>query len=139
MAEEKRFAVGQEVRFRDLDAMGHVNNATYFTYFEEVRKAFFHRHYNYAAPADYPFIMAAVSCRFHRPVQLADDPLEVALRVSHVGRKSFVFQYEICRPENPETIFADGESVQVYYDYASDRSVEIPAAFREKLERFLIR
>ena len=41
MSKSRRFTIEQNVRFRDLDAMGHVNNATYFTYMEEARKVDF--------------------------------------------------------------------------------------------------
>jgi acyl-CoA thioester hydrolase len=118
--------------------MGHVNNAIYLTYFEEARMELFRCFFGFAAPADFPFIMATASCRFLRPVELKDSPLEVAIGVSHVGRKSFVFQYRIYRFESPEEIFAEGDSVQVYYDYAAESSIEIPADFRVKLESFLV-
>ncbi|MEA3332456.1 MAG: thioesterase family protein [Pseudomonadota bacterium] len=133
-----RFTSKQTVRFRDLDAIGHVNNATYFTYMEEARKDFFYHLFDSSSPGDFPFILAAVSCNFNKPIRLEDNVMAVDLWVSHIGRKSFTFRHEIYRPEEPSWIFATGESIQVYYDHANDKSIEIPADFKTKIEKYII-
>ena len=135
---KNRFTVTQTVRFRDLDAIGHVNNATYFTYMEEARKEFFSLLFNSTSPGDFPFILAATSCNFTKPILLEDNVMAVDLWVSHIGRKSFTFRYEIYRPGEPSWIFATGESIQVYYDHANNKSIEIPADFQTKTQKYMI-
>ncbi|MCD6292263.1 MAG: acyl-CoA thioesterase [Deltaproteobacteria bacterium] len=139
MTEKNRFTCKQTVRFKDIDALGHVNNAIYFTYMEEARKDFFGRHFGVSAAGDFPFILAAISCNFKKPIQLEDNNLAVDLWISHIGRKSFTFKHEIYRPEEPAWVFADGESIQVYYDHISKQSIEMPADFRTKIEKFMDR
>ncbi len=138
MGKGKVFVSRQTVRFRDLDAMGHVNNATYFTYFEEARKEFcaFLLHYN--SPGDFPFILASISCQFRRALELADSPIDVVLRVAEIGRKSFTFTYEIIAPNDPAVVFATGESIQVCYDYQNGKTIEIPTILRTALEPYLV-
>ncbi len=138
MEKDRRFVSRQTIRFRDLDGMGHVNNATYFTYFEEARKEFCASLLHYNSPGDFPFILASVSCQFRRALELADSPIEVVLRVAEIGRKSFTFTYEITTPNDPVVIFATGESIQVCYDYQNGKTIEIPTALRTVLEPYLV-
>ncbi|MBU0987706.1 MAG: acyl-CoA thioesterase, partial [Proteobacteria bacterium] len=72
MNHNKIFTIDIEVRFRDLDAMGHVNNAVYFTYFEEGRKNFSHQVFNLSELSEFTFIMAHIRCDFLKPVKLSD-------------------------------------------------------------------
>ena len=137
MNKKNRFTIRQHVRFRDLDAMGHVNNATYFTYMEEARKEFFGDLFNCTSPDDYPFVLASISCNFNKPVQLEDKVLAVDLWITHLGRKSFTFRYEIYRIQDPAWIFATGESVQVFFDYRNHKSIEIPKTFRMKVKDYV--
>ena len=137
MERNNRFTIKQTVRFRDLDAMGHVNNATFFTYMEEARVKFFGHLFNSNSPEGFPFILASVSCNFSKPILLEDNALAIDLWISHIGRKSFTFKHEIYRPENPAWVFATGESIQVYYDHTNDKSIEIPADFKTKTEKYM--
>lgn len=133
-SEKNSFKLTVPVRFRDLDALGHVNNSTYFTYMEEARKEFFRQVFSCRKATDFPFILAEISCRFVRPVQMEDLEVGQVLWLSHIGRKSFTFKYRIYRLDDPDWVFAEGESVQVFYDYAAGRTEEIPASFRTEVE-----
>ncbi len=108
MSKSRRFTIEQNVRFRDLDAMGHVNNATYFTYMEEARKVFFSEIINATSPEDFPFILASISCNFIKPVLLEEKTLKVDLWIASIGRKSFTFKHAIYRTQDPEWVFAKG-------------------------------
>ena len=130
MERKNRFTSKLTVRFSDLDAMGHVNNATYFTYMEEARKNFFGEILNATSPEDFPFILASISCNFIKPVQLEEKTLEVDLWITSIGRKSFTFKHAIYRTQDPEWIFATGESVQVFFDHRNHKSIEIPETFK---------
>ncbi|MBN2331560.1 MAG: acyl-CoA thioesterase [Deltaproteobacteria bacterium] len=137
MVEKRKFFLKLPVRFRDLDAMGHVNNATYFTYMEEARKEFFGAVFNSSSPDDFPFVLASISCTFIRPVQLRESMLAASVLVSRLGGRSFTFNYEIYRPDDSAWLFATGESVQVFYDYKQGRSMAMPDQYAVKLKQYL--
>ncbi len=134
---KKRFTINQSVRFRDIDALGHVNNAIYFTYMEEARKEFFMQIFNLSSAEGFPFILANISCNFNRPVRFEDKSVSVDIWVSKLGRKSFTFKYNIYSQTEPSLAFATAESVQVFYDYHSNKTIEIPTAFKEKVQIYL--
>jgi acyl-CoA thioester hydrolase len=119
----------EQVRFRDLDPMGHVNNAVFLTYLEQARNAFFERQGLPVALADMKLIVARVEIDFRAPVQLAQE-VEVAVRATRFGTKSFGLDYELTVDGE---IVAEAKSVQVAYDYGRREPVAIPAEWREKL------
>ena len=130
------FSTDIVLRFSDVDAMGHVNNAVYFTYFEYGRLQFF---YSEAGKKKFPgfaFILAHVSCDFIRPVTL-EDRVALQMWVTDIGRKSFTIRYQLVDAADPAVIFATGESVQVCFDYASNGSVAISQALRAQLSVYL--
>ena len=124
-----------EVRFKDLDAMGHVNNAVYFTYFEEGRKHLFFNHLQSKAQTAFNFILAHISCDYKRPIQLVDRPC-LQVFVTKIGTKSFGLKYRIIDLAAEERIYAEGESVQVSYDYGRGRSVPLPDDIRKALKAY---
>ena len=126
------------VRFRDLDAMGHVNNAVFFTYFEIGRESLWADHISGRIhKANSYFILAHISCDFIRPITL-ETRLTLNLAVRKIGKKSFDFLY-ILNDSNDESVeYARGESVQVCYDYSQNRSIELSAEFREILMNFYV-
>ena len=95
----------EHVRFRDVDAMGHVNNAVYSTYLEQARIGIL--------GGLEPFILARVEIDFR--ARAADgEEVEVRSRCSHVGTKSFELQHEIWAGDR---LVAEAKSVLVGYDY----------------------
>jgi acyl-CoA thioester hydrolase len=131
----KVFETQITVRFRDLDALGHVNNAVFFTYFEEGRKRFFQNVFHLKKPSQFNFILARITCDFLRPVQMDNAPV-LRMDVSGIGEKSFHFRYELAEKSDPSLIYARGESVQVCYDYKIQQTVNVAGEFREKLAEF---
>lgn len=129
----------QEIRFVDLDALGHVNNAHFSTYLEQARAAFFKacadifpsRDQANDIAAVFPFILARVEIDYMRPITL-NDRVETAMRVSNIGTKSFQFEYEI--RANGE-IAARAKTVQVAYDYVLKKAVPLSEPFKEKITR----
>ena len=130
-----------EVRWRDLDALGHVNNAVFFTYFEFARLSYlrallgddFEVDPATSLPRGYQFILAEVTCHFRSPITLADRPV-VAIHVSRVGHKSFVFEYRMTDRVTGR-LLAEGCSTQVWYDYAAGQSVPAPEEAVERMGR----
>ncbi len=129
------------IRWRDLDALGHVNNAVYLTYFEVARLGYIRallgddiqRDPRTLLPVGFQFILAEVRCSFRSPATLSDR-LIVAIWVSQVGRKSFVFEYHIS-DEVTGRLVAEGCSTQVWYDYAAGESRTVPGEVVERMER----
>lgn len=131
----KLFATPIDVRFRDLDAMGHVNNAVFFTYFEEGRKKLFMNSSKSENPLDFPFILASISCDYIRPVTL-DTELSLSMWIKEIGNKSFTISYQLMSRLDETVAYAKGESVQVCYDYQQGSSIEIPGHLKEKLMEY---
>lgn len=127
------FMIRVEVRFRDLDAMGHVNNAVYLTYFETARSAYYRRLTGKKLKAleEFDFILAEVTCSFRSSAYFGET-LVVSLGVTEVGTRSFVFDYEVTE-EDSNRLVATGRSVQVMYDYAAKKTKPIPPELREKM------
>jgi len=121
-------------RFRDTDAMGHINNAVYVTYLEVARQEYWRA---FSGAVDYrqvPFILAHVTCDF-RSEALMNEALEIGIRCEWIGNKSFAFGYEI-REQTSARRVVDATSVQVCYDYARKRSIPVPDDLRRQLEAF---
>jgi acyl-CoA thioester hydrolase len=135
MMNHKKVVTHVPLRFRDIDAMGHVNNAVFFTLFEEGRKAFLERVFHIVNPADYPFILARLSCDYLKPVRL-EDSIAVHVWIGEVGKKSFIFKYNIVDRHEDESIYAAGESTMVLFDYKENKTVPISSEILEKLEEY---
>ena len=123
-----------EVRFRDCDTMGHVNNAVFFTYFEQARIVMADTLGLRRSLEDtgLGLILAHASCDYKAQV-LFGDVIDIGVAVTAIGRSSFTGEYEIRRVKD-DSVVATGKSVQVIFDYAAGKTISIPDVFREKLE-----
>ncbi len=125
------FACPVQVRYSDVDAMNHVNNAVYVTYLELARLRLWQERFAFSGSArDIPIIVARVAVDYRAPVGL-DEPVEVGLGVSQLGRSSFALRYRV---EAAGRLAAEAETVQVCFDYAAGRPVPIPDELRARLE-----
>ena len=123
------FVHRERVRFRDLDAMGHVNNAVFLTYIEDARVAFLQHLGAATTLEDMSIIVARIEIDFRAPVGFNDE-LEVAVRASRFGEKSFDLDYEL-RVDGQ--VVAEAKSVLVSYDYGKGEATQIPDEWRERL------
>jgi len=123
------FVHREQVRFRDLDAMGHVNNAVFLTYIESARFAFLD-HLGAASGVDnMPIIVARIEIDFRAPVSLGDE-VEIAVRATRFGDKSFDLDYVL---RVGGQVVAEAKSILVGYDYGSGETIAIPDDWRERL------
>jgi acyl-CoA thioester hydrolase len=136
MANGRSVKIPIEVRFRDIDAMRYVNNAVYFTYFEEARKEFLNSAFKIYEPSSYFFILASIGCEFIKPIQLGDK-IAVHIWIGTIGNKSFSFKYLITDSIDKTIVYAKGESVQVYYDYNKNVAMPIPDDIKNILKEYL--
>lgn len=125
-------AVDIPVTWRDMDAAGHVNNAVYFTYMETARVETYFRMTGGRRAPELDIILARTSCDFRSPAQMG-DVLVVNVSPIRVGEKSFTLAYRIC-DKATDRLVAEGESVQVMFDYATNRGKRVPDELRKLLE-----
>ena len=110
------------VRFRDCDAMGHVNNAVFSTYLEEAR---------IGVLGDLiDFILARVEIDFRSELRMGEE-VEVRTHCSRVGTKSFDLEHVISAGGR---VVAEAKSVLVSYDYERGESIPVPDELRSRLE-----
>ena len=123
-----------EVRFRDCDPMGHVNNAVYLTYLEQARFAHWREIWGMnfeRLPEGTPgVILAHAEIDYRRPAKYGDH-LEVRISLESIGRTSFAYRYEIV--DSAENLVATARSVQVMYDYGTSKPVPMTDELRSKL------
>jgi acyl-CoA thioester hydrolase len=124
------------VRWGDMDMMGHVNNAKYFTYCESARMSYFAavRMKEHAEAPDHGPALAAANLNFRAQVRYPAD-LEVATRVTEIGRTSFKMEYELLNKDTDDRV-ADGSGVIVWVDYGTGKPIPLPEALKEEILRF---
>ena len=128
-----------DMRFRDCDALGHVNHAVYFTYMEQARFKHWRALWDFDGREGFPgpgIILARAECDFRSPARYG-ELLEIRLALAGIGRTSFTYDYEIVSADDGRLV-ATGRTVQVVYDYAAGRPVPVPDEMREALQRRLV-
>jgi acyl-CoA thioester hydrolase len=125
-----------EVRYGDLDAQQHVNNAKYLTYMEQARLEYV-RHlglWDGGSFAELGMIVAEVQISYRAPIHYG-LPVRVGVRVGRLGNKSMRMEYRL---ENPQDgcLFASATSVQVAYDYQEKKSIPVPEKWRTTIAAF---
>ena len=119
------FVHRETVRFRDVDSMGHVNNAVFATYLEQARIAFLSPHG--AQVAD--MILARLEIDFRSPAELGET-IEIAVTPARIGTKSFDLEYVL---RAGARVLAEAKTVLVAYDYGKASSVELPDDWKARL------
>ena len=125
------FEIAIDVIFRDLDAMGHVNNAVYFTYMETARTNFFAQRLALTDPGVFPVIVARATCTYLSPL-LMGETVRVRMGVSRIGRRSFEMAYLMSADDGRHV--ARAETAMVTYDYQLQQAIPIPESLRSILE-----
>ena len=130
MTHEKRI----EIRWRDLDAYRHVNNAVYATYLEEGRDEWMERTLGEAGDL-WDFVLARVAIDFRQELRLEDDVVVVSCRLERIGNASLTLREEIRMADG--TLAAESEAVLVARDRTDGRSRPLSDVERKALERAL--
>ncbi|GAB3699319.1 acyl-CoA thioesterase [Halorubrum pallidum] len=123
-----------EVRFRDIDALGHVNNAVYATYIEQARTAYF-RDVLDADLSQASTVLASTSFDFRRSVELTDETVTVLSDVDDIGRSSVSMSYEI-RVGGDGDLAAEAEATIVSLDPETGEPTPVPEPMRSKLTAY---
>lgn len=128
------YVVPYEVTWRDLDAMGHVNNAVYFTYFEWARTRYWFDLQAASSVADIGFIVARAECDFRSELNLSER-IEIAVRIGEMRSSSLDFVYRI-RKWGGEEVVAEGKVVVVLFSWEKRAKLPIDEGLRRRIERF---
>jgi len=117
------FTTPIEIRFADLDAYGHVNNALFFTYLEIARIKSFQQYFGEFLENQLMFLVVRAECDYRLPIEM-NDLLQVTVRTERVRRSSFDFSYRM--HDGAGKIFAEAKTVMVCYDPKIKKPVAIP-------------
>ena len=121
-----------QVRWGDMDALGHVNNTEYLRYFEQSRIEWleglgYRTNGEGAGP-----ILAKASVTFLKPVVYPSE-IEVRLFAARVGNTSFTYPSDIVNGRDASERFTEGEFVIVWFDYTAGKAVLVPEKLRALL------
>ena len=132
--DEIRFHHRMEVRYADLDAQGHLNNAKYLTYFEQARIRYFEELgllRKDQSFMDMGTIVADIHIKYLAPVLLG-APIQVGVRTEAIGNKSIIVR-ETIEDARTGQLYADGTIVLVAYDYRVHKTMPVPDEWRQRL------
>jgi acyl-CoA thioester hydrolase len=122
-------ALRMQVRWGDMDALGHVNNAEYLRYFEQSRIAWLETLGIQTTGKGTGPILAKVTVTYLKPIVYPSE-LEVRLYAAAIGNSSFTLASEIVNGRDAAERFTEGEFVTVWVDYEAAKAVPIPDRLR---------
>jgi acyl-CoA thioester hydrolase len=124
------------VRFSETDALGHINNTSYFIYLEEARIRFIETLGFKMNIENWNFILASTKCDFISQGYF-DQNLTIRTYVSKIGTKSFQLEHDVISTQTNELI-AKGNAIMVYFFFKKQQSEPIPELLRAGLQNFLV-
>lgn len=116
-----------QVRWRDVDALGHVNNAAIVTYLETARTELWRE--RFGGGAAIPFVVARVEVAYRRQIRL-DDEVLVGLRVAGLRGAQYVFEYRV---EADGALAAEASTLMAHVRPGDARPSRIPSDLRDRL------
>lgn len=120
-------------RWSDMDLLGHVNNARFFSFDEDARLAYFHSLWadDPRFWKDYGFILASISCDFLSQLHHPSD-LEIGFRIARLGRSSMQTQGALFVEER---VVAVTRGVVVWFDYQQQKTQPLPEPVRAMIRQ----
>ena len=123
-----------QIRWGDMDALGHVNNATYLAYLETAREPFFEA---VAGRTQFTgFLFRRLEIDYRSPVVFEDGELRVAVALESIGTSSFTTRERMVAGSDGRLV-AEARAVSVHLDESGTRSAPILEELRARLELFL--
>ena len=129
-----RFTYPVEVRFADLDLLGHVNHVAFIEMLEQARVNYYYRVLELRSVREIQFVLADLRLRYAAPALFGQTVL-VGVRVTWLRRSSSGFAFEI-RDQASGALLVEGEGVQVYVDLETGQGEPLPAAYRQRIQAF---
>ena len=133
---EYRFFQPVEIRYGDIDAQRHVNNARFFTYLEGARTMYL-KQLGLWDGVDFDaigIILVETNCTFLAPISFGQR-IQVGVRTVRLGNKSLEMMHSFQDADSGQEM-ATARSAIVAYDYSKQRSIVIPKDWREAIEAF---
>ena len=134
MPHDFKLKVPLQVRFRDTDAMGHVNNAVYLSYLELARMKYWEMITGLKDFSKVDLILANLEIDYRSPLMLGEDA-EVQARVSELGRAGFTMEYRIVAGKAGRLI-AEAATGLACYDYEKGRVKRLSEEIRRAIAEF---
>jgi len=123
-----------EVRFRDLDAFGHVNNAVTTSYVEHGRIRYLRDVLGFSPVGEMPMILAMIQVDYVTPIYYGES-VDIASRVDWIGTTSLAMSHRLAAGEDEHEV-ARATSVLVAYDYAESKPMPVPREWRTTLTTY---
>jgi acyl-CoA thioester hydrolase len=127
-----------EVRFRDIDAFGHVNNAAFVTYLEQARIRYLIDNLDIETPQHLPLILAAIQVDFRAPILFGQEVV-IGTRVDWIGNTSLSMSHRMTagtESDGANRLVAEAATVLVAYDYATERPIRVPDPWRSAFAEY---
>lgn len=133
-----RFFAPLEVRWNDMDALGHVNNVYYIEYFQIGRGKYVDEASRTWDWMKDMFVIANITCNYIKEIKLNVRNPRIGVRISRLGTKSFDIEYAIISDgkDNSIVVHAMGTSAQVMVDMREKKTIEIPEWFKEEVKGY---
>lgn len=133
-----KFSTPLNIRWNDLDALGHVNNVYYIDYFQNTRAVYMPSVSKKWDWSEYMFVIAHIECDYYKEIGLSTQHLKVKARTSKLGKSSFEIEYLVVShsADGNEIVHAKGKSVQVMIDIQQKKPIEIPDWLKADLIEF---
>ena len=131
MTDEFHHRTRVEVRFRDLDAFGHVNNAVTTSYVEHGRIRYLRDVLGFSPVGEMPMILAMIQVDYVTPIFFGES-VDIGSRVDWIGTTSLAMSHRLTAGEDDHEV-ARATSVLVAYDYAESRPIPVPQEWRTTL------
>ena len=130
---DPKFSIPLSVRVNDLNYRNHVSHQNFFSFFEQCRAAYLSQFgYSELDIGGYGMIMAEAGCKYRQALFL-NDTLQVGCRVVELKSKSFTMTYQIDRAG---VVCAEGFTVNICYDYGTQKTVRLPEEFISRIREF---
>ena len=123
------------IAWGQMDAFRHLNNTTYFRFFESGRIAYFERldFMQYMEETGVGPILASTNCRFRIPLTYPDT-VSIGTRVSTIEEDRFTMDYVVVSHKH-QKVAADGTGLIVCFNYKLNKKVPIPAEIRTRIDQ----
>jgi acyl-CoA thioester hydrolase len=125
-------SVDISVRWRDLDALNHVNNSTYLTYLEEARVQWLQRAPGRWGSEHAVPVMVASELNYRLPIEWPGQ-VQVELYCARLGNSSMTIAHRIVDASDSSKLYCDGHVVMVWMDPTTGKSVPLPHAVRSSV------
>lgn len=122
-----------QLRYTDADMQGHVNNTTYFQYYDTAYLDYL-RTVCPPTPPGLGFVVAHIDADFITPVHITDK-VKVQTAVTHIGHKSYTLTQRLIK-EDTGQVMCTGQTVMVMFDLATEKAVAIPDSWVKAMKAF---